>query len=453
MRIPCFLTRGATVVAAALASAQAAESLTARLTADPTILSEAGELWGQLPFFNDPVALTSKPPAGVTKAPVAQGTLLFGVIKLGNGPRSVHLLAIDQPASVTADNCFLYVDANQNGDLTDDGDGKWPKARLQGVRDKAYTSYQAFPVLRASYGSPAGETAHAAYSVMLYYTIMRREDGHVLIYRRTTARVGEVSVAGKAVRLALIENDNDALFDQVAPAGDAPRPLWLMADVDGDNKFDSYAERFDAKLPLALGGTTYELAIASDGASLTFTPTTKVAQTPGQRPAPRPATPRLPLLATGGLAPDFTALRPDGSTMKLSDLRGRVVVLDFWATWCGPCKASMPALDQLYRETKDQGVVVFGVCVSDKKSAFDAWQAKPGVATTYPLAFDPTGATAENGGSSVAESVARKHYNVSGIPTFYVLDREGRIAARYVGNTDESKQGLRDALLKLGIKL
>jgi peroxiredoxin len=113
----------------------------------------------------------------------------------------------------------------------------------------------------------------------------------------------------------------------------------------------------------------------------------------------------------------------------------------------------MPALDQLYRETKDQGVVVLGVCVSDKKSAFDAWQAKPGVATTYPLAFDPTGATAETGGSSVAESLARKHYNVSGIPTFYVLDREGRIAARYVGNTDESKQGLRDALLKLGIKL
>jgi hypothetical protein len=226
---------------------------------------------------------------------------------------------------------------------------------------------------------------------MLYYTIMRREDGHVLIYRRTTARVGEVSVAGKAVRLALIENDNDALFDQVAPAGDAPRPLWLMADVDGDNKFDSYAERFDARLPLALGGTTYELAIASDGESLTFTPTTKVAQTPGQRPAPRPATPRLPLLATGGLAPDFTALRHDGSTMKLSDLRGKIVVLDFWATWCGPCVRSMPTLDKLYTKLKDQGLTVLGLCVSDDRTAFDQWMVTPKVKTSYPKVFDPNG--------------------------------------------------------------
>src|SRR5689334_22756020 len=72
---------------------------------------------------------------------------------------------------------------------------------------------------------------------------------------------------------------------------------------------------------------------------------------------------RPPLLAKGTAAPDFTAQRPDNSPVKLSDFRGKVVLVDFWSTWCGPCKATMPHMEKLHKKLEAQGLVVLGVCV------------------------------------------------------------------------------------------
>ncbi|HZG53881.1 MAG TPA: TlpA disulfide reductase family protein [Pyrinomonadaceae bacterium] len=67
------------------------------------------------------------------------------------------------------------------------------------------------------------------------------------------------------------------------------------------------------------------------------------------------------LLAVGDLAPDWKLSDPDGRTHSLSEYRGRVVVLDFWATWCAPCAKVMPRMEKLHRKYKDQGVAVFGL--------------------------------------------------------------------------------------------
>jgi thiol-disulfide isomerase/thioredoxin len=154
---------------------------------------------------------------------------------------------------------------------------------------------------------------------------------------------------------------------------------------------------------------------------------------------------RAPLLAQGTAAPDFTVLTPDNKKVNLSDYKGSVVLVDFWATWCGPCLHAMPHMDKLHKKLAGQGLVVLGVCVSDERSNFDEWIAKPKVKTTYPLLYDPAGRGANR--------ISSKLYNVSGIPTFYVIDRDGKVAFAGVGAGPQTEASLDKALKKLGLKL
>ena len=160
--------------------------------------------------------------------------------------------------------------------------------------------------------------------------------------------------------------------------------------------------------------------------------------------AAQPARP--PLLAAGTTAPDFTALRPDNTPVKLSDFRGKIVLVDFWSTLCGPCKVAMPHLEKLHQKLGNQGLVVHGVCVWDSRDKFDAWQKKPEVATSYLKVFDAAG-------KATANSIAAKHYSVSGIPTFYLIDREGKIAYAGVGSGKATERALDKALAAAGLKL
>jgi len=147
------------------------------------------------------------------------------------------------------------------------------------------------------------------------------------------------------------------------------------------------------------------------------------------------------LLADGTQAPDFTANDKDGRPVKLSDYKGKVVVLDFWATWCGPCQMSLPHTTKVAKQYADKGVTVLAVNVWDKPDAFQAWLPKHPEYGALHFAIDPEAAQ--------AKGIATGLYGVSGIPTQYIIGKDGRVVKSIVGY-EEGGTALEDALKAAG---
>lgn len=134
---------------------------------------------------------------------------------------------------------------------------------------------------------------------------------------------------------------------------------------------------------------------------------------------------RMNFLAVGKVAPDFTQNKPDGTPMKLSDLRGQVVLLDFWASWCGPCRKENPNVVENYHKYKDKGFTVMNVSLDRDKNAWLAAIEKDG------LVWPNHVSDLKQWSNEVA-----KLYNVSGIPFTILLDQEGKIIATNVRGED-----------------
>ena len=122
---------------------------------------------------------------------------------------------------------------------------------------------------------------------------------------------------------------------------------------------------------------------------------------------------------TGFLAPDFTLTSTDGETFSLSALRGRPVILNFWATWCPPCRAEMPAFEEAWQRYKADGVLILGVNQGESKSAVERF-ARQEVGTTFPLLLDQT-------------TEVGAIYAVRALPTTVFIDADGRIQDLKVG--------------------
>ena len=121
---------------------------------------------------------------------------------------------------------------------------------------------------------------------------------------------------------------------------------------------------------------------------------------------------KVKVLAVGDMAPDFELIDLEGNKHRLSDYRGEGVFLNFWGTWCGPCKREMPHMEKQHQEFEEKGVNILAVNIKESNLKVETFRDQYGL--TFPIAIDKT------------ESV-KSAYNIVPLPTTFLINKDGRI--------------------------
>lgn len=122
--------------------------------------------------------------------------------------------------------------------------------------------------------------------------------------------------------------------------------------------------------------------------------------------------------AISGAAPNFTLKSNSGKNLKLSEFRGQVVMLNFWASWCGPCRQEMPLLDKLYQRYKPLGFTILGINVDEDIN--EAHKMLRSIPVTFPILFD-------------TENKVSELYKVKAMPSTFLIDRDGNMRFLHKG--------------------
>jgi len=153
-----------------------------------------------------------------------------------------------------------------------------------------------------------------------------------------------------------------------------------------------------------------------------FSRVTDNSTTSGKIPAPQP----------GFLAPEFSLEAMNGETVSLTSLRGRPVLLNFWASWCPPCRSEMPAMQELFAEFEDQGFTILAVNATNQDDLDEMKRFVEDNQLQFPILLDQTGSAANL-------------YNVQSLPTSFFINQEGIVEDLIIG-------GMSEALLRIRVK-
>ncbi|HYE32683.1 MAG TPA: sigma-70 family RNA polymerase sigma factor [Methylomirabilota bacterium] len=339
------------------------------------------------------IVLTPERPLAVKKVPEGLTDPLFGEYLFGPSERrhTVHFL-VDDGEVADPPRTRLWLDSNGNGDFMDDPipQRRSPKfAEFIGVLNLPQTSGAAQVNVRLWRMAPTDP----------YFK--QGGNDRLIWLTRDYMRTGYVSFPEKAVR-AIFDND-DATGDFRAVEGSSDASV-LCLDLNGDGKFFRRGERFAANKPFAINGRSYIMSeISPDGSAFSLLPaktrTTDV--------------PILPDFVPGDVIPAFKGMTLDGKSMSFpQDFKGKLVILDFWGTWCGPCIAELPNLRGVFERYGDKGVAVIGIPVEIKPNRDTVERFVKQHRVTWPQLWDEAGFKAE----------LPKLLDVTGLPHVLLVD-------------------------------
>jgi peroxiredoxin len=351
--------------------------------------------------------LRSTPREQNVRHPAFHGAPRFGALVAGTGQDSLIAIALDESPDGLRK---IYIDKNNDENLANDGSGDWRERR---------ENYLATPAI-IDVALAHDRQAQLAFQ---FYRFDKRLPEALLYYRDYYAS-GGLLIDERRFEVMLIDENADGRFSDL-------QHTTLVVDENQDGKFEAIpgsAEIFGGREPFHLDGESYILReVAADGRWAKFAI------------SPRKVSPKA-RLEVGQPAPEFSMPDFDGRPLRLAELRGRVVLLNFWATWCKPCLAELPALTDAYRRFSPpadslearRDFETIGISLDDDRRALERFLANDSL--PWRQLFDGQGWSME---------IARQ-YRVAALPRSFLLDRNGII--RYV---DPRSSELPEAIAEL----
>ncbi|MFC1539959.1 TlpA family protein disulfide reductase [Gemmatimonadota bacterium] len=359
--------------------------------------------------------LLDEPVETLVAEPDYQGTPRYGSYTIGEGEDNILSYVLDHQEGTAS---LFYLDLNNNEDLTDDGDGGWDN-----VSDNTNMVTRTVQVSFAD-----GDVLPMQFFFYFFNTRpldVQMQQG--VLYARSNSRLGEITLAGETYRIGIAENNNNGIFDMRDAETDTILPGIIGVVIDfnqdgvllpgGDSPEHSrLGEAFN------VGGKSYEIAdVSPKGEWIEF------------RLSDEEVEPK-PYIEVGYAAPAFAQEDCEGNMIELEEYVKdyEVLLLDFWATWCGPCLEELPNVLAVFEEYRDQGFGVLGISLDlapDPDDPQDGQMTAEQVRAfmdergmDWPTTYD---------GLYWSNAVA-DIYRVNGIPATFLLDSEGIIRYKNV---------------------
>lgn len=300
----------------------------------------------------------------------------------------------------------MYVDTLGTGDFS--------KIEPTELKPAAYRNDPKGPLLTRYMGSIKVSFGAFKDAVIPFYKFDKMDTGRkalgsTILYYPDYYMEGTLDLNGKKMRTLLVDRTGNGTFTGTPISKTSPSSgVQLFVDINGDGKFHPKAETFDAAKPFNIGGTSYILSLGS-----------KVALKKSPMIVAEITVP--PDQSVGAQVIAFNVKATDGTPISFpSTFKGKIVMLDFWATWCGPCKGEIPGLVKTYNAYKDKGFDVLGISLDQENMLEKLGEFTKEWNMPWKQVYD---------GKYWAAAIAEK-FGIQAIPASYLVDGDtGRILA------------------------